>query len=271
MPREAREPVITRLEPLRPRGLRVRIHLDPPRPEDAPPLEVALEAVERLELGVGDSLPRPRLAALQEADAGIRVRDAALNLLSYRARTRTELRRKLREKGFDADRIEACLDRLESQGLVDDAEVAAAHVRDRLRLKPRGRVRLRSELRAKGVARGVADDVVERVLEDEEVTEADLARRAADRWVARQSDATLAALVGDDRDEAQKVRRRLYGWLGRRGFRGQALCRPRRRGRGGAGGAGSPTGARGSAGPASARWPRPATRRRAGPAPRRRW
>ncbi len=224
MSREAPEPpVVARLEPLRPRGLRVRVHVDPPRPDDAPPLEVALEAVERLGLGVGDPLPPARLRALAEADADVRVREAALNLLSWRARTRTELRRKLVKKDFEAARVDACLARLEERGLLDDAEVAAAHVRDRLRLKPRGPARLRAELRKKGVAREVVDDVVDRVLEDEEVTEVDLALRAAEGWVDRQGADTLAALVGGDREEAQRIRRRLYGWLGRRGFRGRAL------------------------------------------------
>ena len=224
MPSEAPEPVLARMEPLRPRGLRVRLHLDPPSTGDAPPPEVALEAVERLGLGVGDPLPGDRLRALLEADADVRVRDAALNLLSHRARTRAELRRRLRTKGFEPPRVEACLDRLEERGLLDDAEVAAAFVRDRLRLKPRGRARLRSELRAKGVARSVAEGVVDRVLEEEEVTEAGLARRVADRWVERQGAATLAALVGRDRDEARRARRRLYGYLGRRGFRGRPLA-----------------------------------------------
>lgn len=225
MPRGAPDPVITRLEPLRPRGLRVRIGLEPPRTDDAPALEVALEAVERLGLGVGDSLSPERLRALREADADVRVRDAALNLLSHRARTRTELRRRLRRKDFEPHRVEACLDRLEERGLLDDAEVAASFVRDRLRLKPRGRARLRSELRGKGVARQVADEVVDRVLDEEEVTEEDLARRVARRWVERQSRETLAALVGDDRGESRRVRRRLYGYLGRRGFRGRPLSR----------------------------------------------
>lgn len=225
MSSEAPEPVVARLEPLRPRSLRVRVRLDPPRPDDAPPLEVALEAVERLGLGVGDGLPPDRLRALQEADADVRARDAALTLLSHRARTRTELRRRLRSKGFEPDRIERCLDRLEDRGLLDDAEVAAAFVRDRLRLKPRGRTRLRSELRGKGVAREVADEVVDRVLDEEETTEEELAGRVARRWVERQGRDTLEALVGDDREAARTIRRRLYGYLGRRGFRGRALSR----------------------------------------------
>jgi regulatory protein len=102
--------------------------------------------------------------------------------------------------------------------------VAAAFVRDRLRHRPRGRSRLVSELRAKGVDADLAGEAIERVFEDEDVSDADLARESAEGWIGRQGAATLAALAqdghGPDRD---KVRRRLYGYLARRGFGGDAL------------------------------------------------
>ncbi|MGD8321313.1 MAG: regulatory protein RecX, partial [Gemmatimonadota bacterium] len=214
-------PHITRLEPLPPRGLRVRIHLD-----RGDPLEVALEALERLSLGVGDPLPRNDRHHLLDADAEIRVRDAALNLLSYRARTRTELRRRLLAKGFRPARIDPCLDRLERRGLLDDAAVASAFVRDRLRHRPRGKARLTQELRAKGVDGSLAERVVDSVLEDEDVTEADLARRVVEGWLGRQGTRTVRSLASEERSpESEKARRRLYGYLARRGFRGQALGR----------------------------------------------
>jgi len=214
-------PTILRVEPLRPRGLRVRLHLD-----HGEPLEVALEALERLGLGAGDAFPANRRHHLLDADAEIRVRDAALHLLSYRARTRAELRRKLLGKGFRPARVEPCLDRLEARGLLDDEAVAAAFVRDRLRHRPRGKIRLAQELRARGVAPVDADRVVQAVLEDEEVTEADLARRVVEGWIRRQGASTLQALASPRHSPArEKARRRLRGYLARRGFAGPSLSR----------------------------------------------
>lgn len=214
-------PIVLRVEALRPRGLRVRIHLD--RGE---PLEVTLEALERARLGVGDPLPPNRRHLLLDADADVRIRDAALNLLSHRARTRAELRRKLLAKGFRPARVDPCLDRLEARGLVDDEAVAAAFVRDRLRHRPRGRARLAQELRARGVAATEADHVVETVLDDEEVTEADLAERVVREWIRRQGDATLSALASPTHSpERERARRRLRGYLARRGFGGAASSR----------------------------------------------
>lgn len=212
-------PTITRIEPLRPRGLKVRVHLD--RGE---PFEVMLEALERHRLGVGDALPPDRHHHLLNDDADIRVRHAALNLLSYSARTRAELRRRLRQKGFRPARIDPCLDRLEEKGFIDDEAVAASFIRDRLRHRPRGKVALSSELRAKGVARDVVERTIDQVFEDEETDDLALACSVAEGWVARQSPDILDALASADRHEARaKARRRLLGYLGRRGFRGAPL------------------------------------------------
>lgn len=210
---------IERVEPLGPRSLRVRLHL-----EDAEPLEVALEALERHGLGVGDALTGARRRELLALDAEVRVREAALTLISYRARTRRELDRRLRQKGFEPPRVEACLDRLEARGLLDDSAVAAAFVRDRLRHRPRGRSRLFSELRAKGVAADVVEEVVETVFEEEEIDDLSLGREVAEGWVARQAHDVLEALgAGARTPERTRARRRLGGYLSRRGFRGEAL------------------------------------------------
>ena len=193
------------------------IHLD----DGSEPFEVMLEALERSRLGVGDSLPGSTRHTLLNHDADVRVRDAALNLLSFRARTRTELGRRLRQKGFRPARIDLCLDRLEERGLIDDAGVAAAFVRDRLRHRPKGRSALAAELRSKGITPDLAHEAIEDVFDSEGTSDQDLARAAVASWVSRQSPAVLAALTDDTwSNERQKVRRRLTSWLTRRGFGG---------------------------------------------------
>ena len=212
-------PRILRVQPVGPRGLRVLLHFD-----RGDPLDVSLEALELSRLGVGDSLPSARRHDLESLDADVRVRDAALNLISYRARTRAELTRRLRQKGFPPERIDPCLDRLESKGLIDDAAVAAAFVRDRLRHRPRGRTRLSSELRAKGVDGDLVQSAIDRVFEDESVTDRGLALEVAEKWIERQAAATLSALAGDRQSDGwERARRRLNGYLTRRGFRGDTL------------------------------------------------
>ena len=212
-------PLITRIQSLRPRGLKVLIHTDCDEP-----FEVTLEALERNRLGVGDPLPEARRHLLLNDDADVRVREAALNLLSYRMRTRSELKRRLRQKDFRPARIDLCLDQLEAKGFLNDEAAASAFIRDRLRHRPRGKARLSSELRSKGLDTDTVNRVINDVFENEGTDDLLLARQVAEGWLRRQNQDTIKTLADTAHSQSrEKVRRRLYGHLTRRGFRGDAL------------------------------------------------
>ncbi len=212
-------PLITRIQSLRPRGLKVLIHTDCDEP-----FEVTLEALERNRLGFGDPLPEARRHLLLNDDADVRVREAALNLLSYRMRTRSELKRRLRQKDFRPARIDLCLDQLEAKGFLNDEAAAAAFIRDRLRHRPRGKARLSSELRSKGLDADTVNRVINDVFENEGTDDLLLARQVAEGWLRRQNQDTVKTLADTAHSQSrEKVRRRLYGHLTRRGFRGDAL------------------------------------------------
>ncbi|MCH2467206.1 MAG: recombination regulator RecX [Gemmatimonadetes bacterium] len=188
------------------------------------PFEVTLEALERNRLGVGDPLPEARRHLLLNDDADVRVREAALNLLSYRMRTRSELKRRLRQKDFRPARIDLCLDQLEAKGFLNDEAAAAAFIRDRLRHRPRGKARLSSELRSKGLDADTVNRVINDVFENEGTDDLLLARQVAEGWLRRQNQDTVKTLADTAHSQSrEKVRRRLYGHLTRRGFRGDAL------------------------------------------------
>jgi len=160
----------------------------------------------------GSEVTESDLARWEERDTAVSAREAALRLLAVRPRTRRELRRRLRMKEFPEAVVEACVNRFVETGLIDDADFAESLVRDRMRLRPRGRRELRAELQRKGVEPATADEVIDRILTDAGVSDLDLARAAIRRWRPR----------GDDR---QKDRQRLYGYLARRGFGGETAAR----------------------------------------------
>jgi regulatory protein len=89
-----------------------------------------------------DEEPRPRGSA----------RLVALRLLGRRDYTREELRRRLADRGFPADEIDATLDRLREEGSQDDARATRAFVRTATSIKGRGPLRIRQELKARGVS-----------------------------------------------------------------------------------------------------------------------
>lgn len=197
---------ITAIEPQKHHLERVNVYVD-----GEFRLALAQEIVYRERLGPGDEISDARIAELEGEDALWKARESALNLLSFRARTATELRRRLREKGFADEVVERAVAELVEKGLVDDSAFAETFVRDRVRLRPKGPRRLVQELRAKGVDVDTAEEAIEEVMRGEETSELELARAAVARWARR---------PGED---AQKARRRLYGFLVRRGFGGETV------------------------------------------------
>lgn len=194
------------------RGARLRLDVGLDEP-------VELAAAVCPALAVGDTLDETRLQALREATADHETREAALRLLSYRPCSRGELEERLGRKGHAPEHIARCLDALREAGIIDDAAFAQAHVRDAVRLRPRGSRRLLAELRRKGVADGTAADAVARVLDEESSPESELAVRAAERWSRRARAVERALLCGaGERADVERVRRRFWGYMSRRGF-----------------------------------------------------
>lgn len=133
--------------------------------------------------------------------------DKALELLSFRARSESELERRLLRGGHSPSTTASALRRCRELGYLDDRAFALAHVRDRLRLRPKGRRALRSELFRKGVDGELAEAAIDEAFAEAGVDEADLARRLAGKRVE-----ALGNL------EVDVARRRLGGYLVRRGF-----------------------------------------------------
>lgn len=197
---------ITRIEPQRHAPERVSVFVD-----GAFRMGAAAELVLSAGVRVGDVVDEAALAALERGDRRWQAREAALRLLAVRPRSAAELARRLRMKGFAAEEVEPVLARLADLGMLDDAQFAGMVARDRVRLRPQGRRRMLGELRAKGVDEATARAAVEGALATEETDETALARRAAAKFRTRPG------------EEPAKARRRLHGYLARRGFDGDAI------------------------------------------------
>ena len=168
-----------------------------------------------------EPIPSPAMPDPASDPPSERVLDAALRLLSARSRSVAELRRRLLKKGFDAPEADSCLQWLLERDLLNDGAFSRALIRDRTRFSPRSPLLLERELRDKGVAAAVAEEAVETVLREEGISPADLSAMAARVWVRKQSATSRKALLTHRfTPEREKARRRLYGFLARRGFLG---------------------------------------------------
>ena len=130
--------------------------------------------------------------------------DRALNFLSYRPRSREEVRRYLKRKETSPEIIEAALARLDRLDFVNDRTFAGFWIESREHFSPRGARALKNELRMKGVERDVVDELVSDEQDEERALRA-----------GRKKATTL--IHNTDIDYAT-FRNRLGSFLQRRGF-----------------------------------------------------
>lgn len=175
---------------------------------------VSLDILERLRLAVGVVVTDALAESLREEGAALAAYDRALNMLAFQPRSRRELRRRLVQKGESEAHAEAAVERLVANGLLDDEAFARQFARSRVLGQGASKRRLQQELFKRGVERGVADEAIGEVLQDEAVDEAQVVER-----VARKKARSLGGL-----DPATR-RRRLYAFLARRGYDGDAIRR----------------------------------------------
>lgn len=106
--------------------------------------------------------PKPEArAANAQADIDT-IRTRAVKLLARREHSGAELRHKLLQRGFDADRIEQALARLRETNLLDEGRYAEQLIEARAR-KGYGPRRILAELRNKGVDDADVEAALERV------------------------------------------------------------------------------------------------------------
>ena len=145
-----------------------------------------------------------QLAELQSEGALQQAVERAYNYLSYRPRSREEVRRYLRRKETPPEIIEAALERLDRLDLVNDHAFTTFWVESREQFSPRGARALKNELRMKGVER----EVVEELINDDKDEERAL-------LAASKKALPLVRIPGMD---FATFRARLGSFLQRRGF-----------------------------------------------------
>ena len=153
------------------------------------------EGVRGARAGAAGERKRPRGSA----------HDRALNLLSFRDRSRRELERRLLQAGYEGDEVADALAALERSGLVDDVRFARSVVEQEAGRRLSGRRAVASALAARGVDRDAARAALDGLADPAEE------RRRADA-LARARAGRLAGLP------PEVAHRRLTGLLARRGY-----------------------------------------------------
>ena len=163
---------------------------------------LSTETVGALGLRVGREVDRADLDRIAHEEQLHEARQYAFLLLSYKARTTSELKQRLARKGFSPDIVSSTLRRLAELKMIDDAGFARRFAEDRINIGHKGKWRVRGELLKRGIDRKQIDEAIA-----EAPDETAAAKEVAAKYVSR-----------NRRLEPDVLKRRLYAFLARRGF-----------------------------------------------------
>ena len=163
-----------------------------------------MDRADRVGVKHGNTVPLVQNADADEKELA-RARNAAYRVLTCRPRSSAEIEAKLRDKGFDEAVIHNTLSGLVRLGYLDDEKFARLWAESRVRLRAFGRRRIDRELREKGIDPSIVREALDGVFTvDREI---DIAEKAA-----------AGKLKGMQRLDRETRRRRLAGFLERKGF-----------------------------------------------------
>jgi len=131
----------------------------------------------------------------------------ALNLLSARPYAIKALHRKLLQKEYSAADADDAIRRLVDNGLLNDEKYAEQYARSKMLSTGASKRRLTQDLYRKGIKGDVATSAIANVIADEQIDTAAVIEQVARKKLAQLGD--LEPLV---------LRRRLFGFLARRGY-----------------------------------------------------
>jgi regulatory protein len=181
-------------------------------------LPVSVDLIAELKIRVGRVLTQAELATLIAGSRAVACYDKALATLGARARSAGDLRRWLKTKEFTEAEIAPAIEKLSALGLLDDRQFALGFARSRMAPgRGFGPRRIAAELAKRGVARAVVDSVLNELGAEQDQAAEDAEARgettASNAQLAAQKKLRSMAKLAPD---VQK--RRLFGYLARRGF-----------------------------------------------------
>ena len=177
--------------------------------DDKPFVVIPSNLIENLGLRVGLEIESQTIEKLIAADEAMRAKNYALNILRENIYSKTQMTRQLEREGFKEQAIDTIIAELIQSGHIRDRQYAEKWVQRRQKSNPKGRAVLKQELIDKGVDPETAEQVLAEVkTEDEKRLALQIAQKQSKKYK------NLPAHV---------AKRRLHGFLARRGFESETI------------------------------------------------
>ena len=115
-----------------------------------------------------DEISDDRFSSLIKENRLFHIKQRAFRYLGRRQHSTSELRIKLKQKGYETELINDVLDDLKQKNYLDDTKFANMFVEEKIKLKLWGEQKLRSELIKKGIKTEIISDVLRNIISDED-------------------------------------------------------------------------------------------------------
>jgi regulatory protein len=169
-------------------------------------LEISAELAREHRMEEGDEISaetQQRLLVENEIDEA---REVALNYLSYKPRTSSEVQRRLERDDYRPAVVDEVVADLEEREYLDDRSYARLYAEERFTGKGYGPYRVQRDLRKRGVSQDTIDRALDEVFDPESVRQ-EAMRQGEKRWPKLAYE-----------ENARKRAKKLYDFLARRGY-----------------------------------------------------
>lgn len=153
----------------------------------------------------GDEVTEKQIEEIRGFDEYIYGKKIAFDYLSYRIRTISEIRKRLKKTKLQDETINKVISHLKELKLVDDEAFARQLVAEKIKNKPAGKRMIEKKLFEMGIPKQVGESVLDELLDEE--TEKSLALKVYEKFSPK--------ISGLDKQEARK---KIFAKLASRGF-----------------------------------------------------
>ncbi|MDD3655556.1 MAG: regulatory protein RecX [Atribacterota bacterium] len=130
--------------------------------------EIDSSIINDLDLYISKTVSQNILDIIQQKCKLSEAKNEAIRFLSYRPRSKWEVKKKLRDKKYQLNTINDVINWLKYENLIDDREFSIQWIKYQINKKPAGKIKLRNELYKKGVKREIIDNVINSFFEQDE-------------------------------------------------------------------------------------------------------
>ncbi len=131
-------------------------------------MEINEGLIKVLDLSIGKEVTDEIVDVIQQQEKLSRAKNDAIRFLAVRPRSEYEIRNQLKRKEYHHSIIERTIDWLKDKNLVNDQEFSAMWVKDRIKNKESGVIKLRQELHNKGIDSEIIEHTIRSFFKSEE-------------------------------------------------------------------------------------------------------